>query len=304
MGCLYMNKFKSVFLLLLAFVVLGCEQNSDPKPIVKQDPPVVLTYKNLSGTWETYYYGRSLNGQTRLRDPGADGVTVTYDGDNKTFSETNMRNENRNNGTFKILGNDTIQFFYKVREGNVVTNKDSITEKVIIQLTEKKMVRRTIEIENGNTTEDIQIMRNLSTTKPGETPDMEKEMIDETRLLGKWTIVACRWINYNNKGPISNGEDNRSNGTYYVFFIDNGVRKFEEYLSNGERKHSGTYRIVDDVVFCFYFDPSSQKDVAVCFWLRDWKKNGNKDTFINYSKYRDNENIWLIRETRVYFEKE
>lgn len=298
-----MKIFKFVWILIIASTVLSCANNSDSKIYVEPEPPLVLTYKNMSGTWETYYYTRSINNQEALRDPGADGVTITYDGINKTFSETNMRNENRNNGTFKILGNDTVQFFYKIREGNVVTDRDSITRKVIVQLTDKKMVRRTVDLKNGNTTVDIQLMRNLATTQQGETPDIKKELIDETRLLGKWYIVDYRWTEKIGNGPTIPYRNQSIVGTYFVFRIDNGKRIFDEYLSNGVKKYSGTYRIVDDVVFCFYYDFSEKKDVAVSLWLREWRKDGNTDNCINYSKLRDNKDIWKIVESWTYLQK-
>lgn len=307
-----MNKFWIFIALLAAISLIGCTNNSDtPPPIPKKT--LVITYKDLNGTWELYYVTRKINNNEPLRDPGADGATQTFNSADKTFTETNIDGKQDKQGTFRILGNDTIEYTFKKKNKNAL-NTDSTTKRVIVKLNDKQLVSRTIKVDKQggatNSAEDIYYYRNKAAAGPNETFDIpekdKKEIININLLLKyKWEFIYF-WKSEqirNQQPEITEGDTDK--GSYYQFKIENGEYRYRIFGPSQKSKAAGNdrgvFRVVDDVIFLFPDIPIKDDDTPY-LWLKSWGwKKGQPNSFIDYTKMRDKNNIWRIIEGKDYY---
>ena len=286
-----MNKYL-IFLFVSLFALNSCVKNSD-EPDPDPTPSVVLTPQNIAGTWEIYYFYRSVNERFPLREANIDGTRMTYNTDG-TFYEISFDGVTRDEGTYTIIGDDVIEFIYKVKQGKRLKAGEEERQIHIVDLTEKKMVRSHLYSASvGGTThwmEEVFMSRNINKiSSANETPDLSslytKEIIDRNRLMGTWKIKTdgVRFRKYYagevKETTIYKDDDGRT----LKFFTESGVDKFEARDADGNLldEGTGTFKIVDDVVHFFHTKNTGEISAFVT-WLKKWSNSNGVDAFEDY----------------------
>jgi hypothetical protein len=306
-----MNKYL-IFLFVSLFALNSCVKNND-EPDTPPPPSVVLTPQNIAGTWEIYYFYRSVNERFPLREANIDGTRMTYNTDG-TFYEISFDGVTRDEGTYTIIGNDSIEFIYRVKQGKRLKAGEEERQIHIVDLTDKKMVRSHLyKASVGGTThwmEEVFMSRNINKiSSANETPDLSslytKEIIDRNRLMGTWKITKVMFRKYYAGQVKETTNPKDDNDRTLKFFTDSGIDKFEARGADGNLLDAGagTFRIVDDVVHLFSTNSKGEAEAFVV-WLKNWSNSTGVDTVEDYVISRqDNTDPFYYEDVTTYYQK-
>ena len=305
------NYLSYIFALILVFS--SCANNSDEPDSV--NPPtsdlVDLKVENLIGDWEVYYatqevfkYGNS--GGIAHPDPTIKGFMVSFV-NGTDYYETNAIGVKTVEGTYAIIGKDTIALTFKKKDRyGVLTNIDTTAYRHIIRdpLTGTFVQSDRYMLQAANderySVEDITKFRNINNT-PSTYPNQPDLILKISDLYGTWVQT---------KAQTQRGEyvidSVKYHGTKMIFNLDS---TFETYLppaSGGSLSEAGKFYLIDDVVHLTYkyYDQNTQaeRDTSSTFWIPKREGGITSNKFVVYDRFviYENKNLVTVTLTDVF----
>lgn len=324
-----MKQFLYILLIPIIGGLVSCASNGDqPDPIVipPTPEPVELTEDALIGTWETYYYTKSIRANPgtssevayqglRLIDYDGYETRLYKSGNIYRFTSKNVIKDIIDEGTY-FVKDDTLKFVMKNKQG-----KDSIssTQKVFAFNPTQGILKVDIAYRGTNKNgvkyivTDTKCQRNVEINPEFSDVNPPKVKIDFDNLSkGEWEIYAFAYYEGGSKNSIETklGMDTLG-GLTYRFYTD----------ANGQQRCHRTQRIpgtddwgeadnriviVDDVI-SFIEEKKDvsgsvkkQEDGGIFMWPKEWKLREGVESFIDWKEERFVDDISIIVRTEAF----
>lgn len=305
---------KLIFLLTLT-ILASCVKNNDEVKTKPSPEKVELTFKNIAGSWEIYFYTKSVvdaktNVKSQYRFTEEDGYSVTFLEDG-TYYENNVFGHRNISGKY-LIGDFDADDKDKIWEIGPLPGKKKngvfMTYKTLKTKVDTTMRAEIPELysdhfayrdrywgttKDGKTTflvEDIKYLRNLKKA-PNYMPEGKefyKNNIDIQQLLGRWEFYNQFVIINGVRHEATDSVKAQFNRLYTVFKIENGLNIFEEYIIKQNKEtlkdetvlnRNGEFKVIDDVVHMYniYTDPNTKEKVVESFklWIKEPIGNNN-----------------------------
>lgn len=288
--------------LLISLIQVSCTSNDngeddEPTPI---DVVVPVNQANLVGSWQLYYFTKQVNSGLTLRYLLEDGYGITLfaegsDGKSR-FKETDARDIVTNQGTYTVIGSDSIKFEFK----SLYSGEDTTSTVSVARLSDKRLTtydKYTMLSKDKSVKYnvfDVRVFRNMK-TMPNDYPGVDKEPIVLEKLFGKWEVYSYRFF-VNGQAPANIAEIQAKNiGVVYYFYKDgNGKSKFKLYDNTQILRDQGDLAVIDDVIH-LYFNANDnngvEKEYHLAIKAQDWGERTESGTgakieaFTDYAKY-------------------